>query len=305
MRISKYYPISGIGTDTHEALSPSLPPTPPSPPNPVYIPSNLYIVINNCALGAVYGKWSMASVQTEGMGDVLWQYDWGPLQGHVATTPAVATPKQALLLIDSSTKYFLPSFSVKEKVEGGALQSIGGDDPVAVSTPAFLIPAQNCQDVAGVGFVLPTALCFQLVSTRWVAFTFGDYAAGLVGMAGDALSAAAGSAFGSMIPGDFGNSFMGKLTTSLIGQGIKVGTALTPGGKYVRTYAGAFLLGLGQSGAAGPMLTPLISDGANMLATEVGDTWGSQPPSEGGGASGSAGDAGGSNGGGGGLDDGG
>lgn len=289
MRISKYYPISGIGTDTHEAMSPSLPPPPPSPPNPVYIPSNLYIVINNCALGSVYGKWSMVSVQTEGMGDVLWQYDWGPLQGHVATTPAVLTPTQALLLINSSTKYFLPSFSVKEKVEGGALQSIGGEDPVAVSTPAFLIPAQNCQDVAGVGFVLPTALCFQLVSTRWVAFTFGDYAAGLIGMAGDAVSAAAGSAFGSMFPGDFGESFMGKLTTSLIGQGIKVGTAVTPGGKFVRTYAGAFLLGLGQSGAAGPMLTPLISDGANMVATEVGDTWGSGSPAAGEGDSGGSG----------------
>lgn len=285
MRISKYYPISGIGTDTHQAAPPSVPPPPPAP-NTVPIPSNLYIVINNCAMGSIYGKWSMVSVQTEGMGDVLWQYDWGPLQGHVAVTPAVLTPTQALLLINSSTKYFLPSFSVKEKVEGGALQAIGGEDAVAISTPAFLIPAQNCQDVSGVGFVLPTAVCFQLVSTRWVAFTFGDYAAGLIGMAGDALSAAAGSAFGDMFPGDFGKTFMGQLTTALIGQGIKVGTALTPGGKFVRTYAGAFLLGLGQPGAAGPMLTPLISDGANMLATEVGDTWGSGSPGNGGGGGG-------------------
>lgn len=305
MRISKYPPISGLGSDTHQAAPPSVPPPPPAPPNPSPIPSNLYVVVNNCAMGPVYGKWSMASVQTEGMGDVLWQYDWGPLQTHIAAAPAVQTPSMAILLINSSTKYFLPSFSVKEKVEGGVLQSIGGDAPVAISTAAFLITAQNCQDVSGVGFVLPSNTCFQLVSTRWVAFTFGDFAAGMIGMVGDAASAAAGSLFGDMFPGDFGKTFMGSLTTALIGQGIKVGTALLPGGKIISTYAGIFMLGLGQPGAAGPMLTPLVSDGANMLATEVGDTWGSKPPSEGGGESGGAGDAGGSNGGGGGLDSGG
>ena len=60
---------------------------------------------------------------------------------------------------------------------------------MAVSTPAWCVPTQDCQDIAGVAFVAPTSVCFQLVSTREVGFTWGDLLNGLIGMAFDATAA--------------------------------------------------------------------------------------------------------------------
>src|SRR6185436_9541835 len=99
-------------------------------------------------------------------------------------------------------KFFLPSFSVKETPTGGAINLIGaGPTPVAISTAAFMIIVQDCIDVGGgpCGLVAPLGTSFQLVSTRWVSFTLGDLAAGLIAMAGDAAGAAISSQLGNAL----------------------------------------------------------------------------------------------------------
>ena len=53
-----------------------------------------------------------------------------------------------------------------------------------------MIPTQDCKDINGLGFVAPTSVCFQEPSVRWVGFNLGDFAAGMLGMAGDAALAA-------------------------------------------------------------------------------------------------------------------
>lgn len=287
MRISKYPPIQGRSVDLHKALPPSVPPPPPSPPNPSPVPGAAWtVVIANPLMGHIMkGKWSMQSVTTEGMGDVLHGHDWGPFQIHIPMAmPVISSPSQGVLPLTSSTKYFLPSFSIQEKVDGSYP---GGGTPVAISFPAFMIQTQNCQDY----FPSLLSMCFQLVSTRWVGFTLGDAAAAMVGVAGDAVAQNVASAFGSVFPGDtaeaaVGNALVGHgigLATTAIGQmGGKVGD--TDSGKLVRTMAGAAALGAGGStgtALAGGLLTPLISDGAGMLASDIGNTWGSRESSEG------------------------
>ncbi len=281
MRISKYPPISALGVDVHQALPPSLPPPPPSPPNPAPIPANIYIVVNNCAMGPIFGKWALPVACTEGMGDILWQYDWGPLQPHVATTPAFLTPTMALQLISSSTKYWLPSFSVQEPTEGGAIQSKGGGTPVAISTPAYLIPTQNCQDISGLGFVGVTSISCQLVSTRWVGFNLGDFIAGYIGMIGDAAAAFVGSYFGGKV---FPSSLRGNVAGAFMGLGISALGSLT-GNPLLQSFVGAGGLGAGGNrggGVAGAAFAPVISWLTGLAGTEVGNWGGSRESSYGG-----------------------
>ncbi len=277
-RISKYLPVTGLGYDTHQALPPSIPPPPPTP-NPAPIPANAYIVVTNCLMGAIFGKWSQASVMTEGMGNILWQYDWGPLQYHQAVTPAVLTPTMAVKLANSSVKYFLPSFSVKERTDGGALQAPGGQTPVAISTPAYCIPCQDCQGVGApseIGFVLPTSVCFQVPSTRWVGFNFGDFAAGLIGMAGDAASAFIGSKFGGNVFPSSMNAIASQLAGAALGHAISIaGNFGGPTAQACLTAAGVGWGGSGGTSFAANAFGPLVSSGANWVAGQVGDTWGS------------------------------
>lgn len=285
MRITKYPPLQGRSVDLHKALPPSVPPPPPSPPNPAPVPGAAWaVVITNPLMGLILtGKWSMASVVTEGLGDVLQGHDWGPLQIHIPMAmPVITSPSQGVLPLTSSTKYFLPSFSIQEKVDG---TFPGGGTPVAISFPVFMIQTQNCQDY----FPSLLSVCFQLVSTRWVGFTLGDALAGVICVAGDALAQNVGSLFGgSVFPGDTVNAAVGN---ALLGHGIGLATnvigavggkvAGVDAGKMSRTMAGAAALGAGGGPLAGALLGPLISDGAGMLASDVGNTWGSTESSEG------------------------
>jgi hypothetical protein len=279
MRISKYLPIFGLGGDMHMALPPSMPPPPPAPPNPAPIPVNRYVVtIASTAAQAIFGKWTLASVATEGMGDILWGYDWGPLQMHIAIGPALITPSLAILPLGSSIKYFLPSFAIQEKADGGALAS-GSTAAVAVSTPGYYINGQDCQDSNGIGFVLPTSMLFQQVSVRWVGFCFGDMAAGFIGMAGDAAAAALVSHFGGkLLPKTLADDQL------LAGLG---GTAIVHIGGLLSNLPGWGLLGVGgvagvaALAGAGPLAAvlaaPLVSYAAGQAATAVGENWGSKP----------------------------
>ena len=269
MRIAKYPPIRGLATDLHQALPPSVPPPPPAPPNPVPVPQAGWIhTIGTPVSGHfVTGKYT-TSVRTEFLGDILWQHDWGPLQIHVPLPPILASPSIIALPLASQAKYFLPAFAIKEPQEGSVS---GGATPIAVSTPAFLIPVQTCQDIAGWGFVLPAGICFQLVSTRWVGMTWGDLFAGLIGMAGDALGNLVLSGFGNLLglPNTLAGGIAGAAINNVAtGLGIYSGTLSTEG------QAG---LAVGLAATTGPFgVAILVSFGAGQAANAVGDAW--QPP---------------------------
>jgi hypothetical protein len=268
MRISKYPPMFGIGADSHLAIPPSMPPPPPAPPNPAPIPSNRYLVmINNGAAAAIFGKWTLASVATEGMGDVLWQYDWGPGQFHQAIGPALVTPSMLLLLATSSIKYWVPSFAVQEACDGGALAA-GSSAPVAVSYPAFLIPTQDCQDINGLAFVAPTSVCFQQVSTRWVGFSWGDLAAGLIGMAGDAAMAAMVSHFGGkLFPS---TRFDDQLFGALIGHVAGYMNSQMDNATWGETAAFIAIAFKANPAVGALLLAPVVGWGVGKLAGAVG-----------------------------------
>lgn len=269
MRIAKYPPIVGVATDLHQVTPPSIPPPPPAPPNPAPVPQAGWIHLISTPISGrfVTGKYTK-TVQTEFMGDILWQHDWGPLQIHLPLPPIMVTPSIATLPLASSAKYFLPAFAIKEPQEGSVK---GGETPIAVSTPAFLIPVQTCQDVAGWGFVLPNGICCQMVSTRWVGMTWGDLFAGLIGMVGDALQGLVLSGFGNLlgIPNTLGGGVAGAAIGSIAtGIGIYSGT-LSPDEQkglavVLAATTGPFGVAVGVSFTAG------------LAANEVGDAW--QPP---------------------------
>lgn len=194
-RIAKYPPIAGTGIDVHMVLPPSMPPVPPSPVNPAPIPSMPWIVAITSPLSGfvLTGKWSWYKVTTEGVGNVLFGHDWGFAQGHIPWPPVTASASMALRTLSSQTKYWLPSTSNQEPQDGSAS---GGPSPVAVSTPAFMVPTQNCQDISSWPFCAPTSISFQLVSTREVGFTWGDLLCGAINMASDSVCALIGRAIG-------------------------------------------------------------------------------------------------------------
>ncbi len=193
-RIAKYPPVSGLGTDVHSVMPPS---APPAPPNPAPIPSYSWLATaSNPAPGfAITGKWSWHRVTTEGVGNVLAGHDWGFTQPHLPL-PTLATPSIPLRLLGSQVKYFLPSSPNTEPQDGSPPGIQGKGGPVAVSTPAFITTTQDCQDISGWGFCLPTSVCFQQVSTREVGFTLGDLVAGLISMAADSAAALVSRAIG-------------------------------------------------------------------------------------------------------------
>lgn len=273
MRIAKFPPLFGFGQDFHQVMPPSVPPPPPAPPNPVAIPTALWFhqIITPISGHFYTGKYTSSSVATEGMGDVIWGHDWGPLQLHVPLPPILATPSLALLPLASQSKFFLPAFSVKEPVNGAVA---GGATPVAISTPAFFIQQQTCQDLAGWGFVAPFGLSFQLVSTRWVGFTLGDFLAGMIGMAGDALGnlvlSGAGNAMG--IPSTVGGAVAGAAlnhAATLLSMGVGTVDEKNQGGA-----VGVVMAATG--GIFGVGIVVGIGYGAGLAANAVGDAW--QPP---------------------------
>lgn len=279
-RIGKYPPIGGIAQDLHQVMPPSVPPPPPAPPNPLPVPNAPWVhMIATPTMGAVYtGKWTAASVASEGMGNLIWGHDWGPMQVHLPLPPILATPSIGLLMLTSQSKYFLPAFSVKEPVDGVVP---GGKTPVAISTPAFFIQQQTCQDIGGWGFVAPFGISFQMVSTHCVGFTLGDLLAGMIGMAGDALGnlvlSGAGNAMG--IPSTVGGAVAGAAinhAVTLMGMGI--GTLSEDGQK------GAVVAAVGLTGGVfGIGIAVGIGYGAGLAANAVGDAW--QPPEPAGGGS--------------------
>lgn len=201
-RISKFPPITGHGKDFHGVLPPSVPPPPPAPPNPAPIPSAPWeAFLVNHASAAMFGKFTLGNVATEGMGDILAGYDWGMGQVHFPMPPVLASPSIMLCTVGSSHKYWMPSYAVQEKPAGGALFMGSGAGAVAISTTAFLISLQDCIDVggAGIGLVAPLGVGYQVPSTRWVGFNWSDLGAGVISMAGDALSAAVSSSLGSKL----------------------------------------------------------------------------------------------------------
>jgi hypothetical protein len=264
-RIAKYPPIQGIGYDVHMVMPPSQPPVPPSPVNPAPIPSYGWIAtINNPAAGfAITGKWSWYRVTTEGIGNLLLGHDWGMGQMHMPLPPVTATPSIAIRTLASSTKYWLPSTPNKDPQDGSAR---GGPGSVAISFPAWCIPTQNCQDISGWPFVGPTSICFQLVSTREVGFTWGDVVNGLINMAGDAVGALIGRALGgptvsvgAALAGAATNAFVEHVTGLLPPDAQNAAKVLI---------AGAFAIGLGQG--LGEVIGAAAGPAASWGAQEAG-----------------------------------
>lgn len=192
MRITKYPQLGGFGSDLHTVWAGSMPPMPPMLPNPAPIPWYSWLaVIMNLAGASLTGKYTKEKCITEFMSDTLVGHDWGMFQLHIPIPPVVLAPNMPVLTLASSHKYFLPCYSVQETPQGGALSLIGaGATPVAVSLPACCIPLQDCWEC----IVAPSSVVFNLPTTRWVGFSWGDLFAGLVLLAGDALAARVSSA---------------------------------------------------------------------------------------------------------------
>jgi hypothetical protein len=272
-RISKFPPIRGMSFDLHDVKPPSVPPPPPAPPNPAPIPVHGWLVniINPVSGVALTGKWAWSSVTTESLGDILHTHDWGPLQPHAPLPPILVTPSLVVRLVSSSTKYWLPAFSVQEPVDG---TFPGGSKPVAISTPAYFIGTQNCQDY----FPSLASMSFQLVSTRWCGFTWGDVIAGGIGVVADAITGAITNAAGDMIPESLGGDVANAILGHAIGAAVNAldawgpkGGPLGDFGKSVRAVAGVFAIGWGSSEVAAHLLSPMIGDLAEGAANEVGE----------------------------------
>jgi hypothetical protein len=269
-RIGKFPPIVGLAYDIHSVLPPSQPPVPPSPVNPVQIPSAAWLHQISVPISGLFytGKFTDGKVATEGLGDMIWQHDWGPLQPHWPLPPVLASPGSIALPLASQAKFFLPAFSTKEPVEGVVK---GDKTPVAICLPIFMMQVQTCQDIAGWGFVGPTGISFELVSARWVGFTLGDLFAGLIGMAGDALGNLALSGFGNLcglptsLAGGIGGAAINAASTVL---GMGIGTLSTGGQAAASVGVAATIPVFG--------VATLISFGAGQAANAVGDAW--QPP---------------------------
>lgn len=243
-RIAKYPPVSGVGSDVHSVMPPS---APPAPPNPAPIPSYSWLSnASNPAPGfAITGKWSWQRVMTEGVGNTLAGHDWGFTQPHFPI-PTLTTPSIAIRLVSSQVKYFLPSSPNTEPQDGSPPGVRGGPAPVAVSTPAFVTTTQDCQDINGWGFCLPTSVCFQQVSTREVGFTLGDLAAGMISMAADSATALVSRALGGPA------SLEDAITGAIVGSVCTTMVALAPpeAQKFMKVLLGTGA-GIGTGGAAG------------------------------------------------------
>jgi len=246
-------------------MAPSQPPVPPSPVNPVPIPVYGWIAtIGNPAAGfAITGKWSWYRVTTEGIGNILAGHDWGMGQPHVPIPPVTATPSIAIRTLSSSTKYWLPSTPNQDPQDGSTRGKAGS---VAISFPAYCIPTQNCQDISGVGFVAPTSICFQLMSTREVGFTWGDVLNGVINMACDAAAAIISSKLGTP-SGSAGAALRGALAGAATNAFVTHVVGLLPPdaqGAAKILVAGAFAIGLGQPprDIAAAVTGPAISLGA-------------------------------------------
>lgn len=264
-RIAKYPPIQGLGYDVHMVLPPSV-----APPNPAPIPVYGWIVAIGVPVAGfvLTGKWSWYRVTTEGIGNILAGHDWGMGQVHMPIPPVTATPSIAIRTLGSSTKYWLPSSSNKDPQDGS---SRGGPGSVAVSTPAWCIPTQDCQDISGWPFVAPTSVSFQLVSTREVGFTLGDLVNGLIGMAFDAAAALICRRLGGPPPETFRAALRAAIPAALTNAFIDHVTSLLPPdaqGPMKIVFATAFAIGLNRGGS--DVLAAAVGPAASYGASTAG-----------------------------------
>jgi len=264
MRIAKYPAICGIGLDPHTVEPPSLPPVPPAPPNPMKLPFHPWIVtICNQAPPLIFGKFTLTNSITEYLGDMIAGHDWGMGQPHIPMPPVV-TPQMVLVTMASSHKYFLPSYAVKETLQGGALALAGASGkPVAIVTPGFMISLQDCIE----SFVAPVGVGFNVPTVRWVGFGLCDLAAGAISLVGDGVAAAASDAIGDKLEDAFGE-VAGAVLSALLDCANSVAQdaadAHTSGGQ-----SAAAGIAMAFSGVLGPAAIGL---GAGTLADMVGDS---------------------------------
>lgn len=173
---------------------------PPAPPTPMPVFPWVVIIPPGIPIGELLlGKFTVGNVHTGFFSDTMHGNDKGMLVPHIATW-AIPPLETITVMAGSSTKHFMPSFGVQEKATMGAI-NIGQSGPIAVSAPPGLMMVQQCQDAAGVGFVLPSGTVLCMPTTRFVGFTLADVMAGLLGMVGDALAAAIGSKIGNFVAG--------------------------------------------------------------------------------------------------------
>jgi hypothetical protein len=275
-RISKYPPILATALDAHQASTVVTPGNPPPLPPLPMLPAVHWVHMGSVHLmGAVLtGKFTRTTA-TEYMGDILWGYDWGPLQPHLPV-PAefLVSISLAILPLASQVKFFFPAFSVKEACEGAIP---GGKTPVAICLPVYLMQVQTCQDIAGWGFSAPMGICLVVPSVRVVNVTIGDLFAGLIGMATDCVTGLLCSAVGKGL--DFPDSLAGgaagaMVNNTLTGVQLWQGT-LSEGGQAGTSMGAACTIPV--FGVA-----VLAGWGGGLAANAVGDAW--QPPEGGAGS---------------------
>ncbi len=151
-----------------------------------------------------------------------------------------------------------------------------GMDPgsVAVSTPGWCICTQDCQDISGWPFVAPTSICFQLVSTREVSFTWGDLVNGLIGMAFDSAAALICRGItgpGGPPPETFRAALRAAIPGALTNAFIDHVTSLLPPdaqGPMKIVFAAAFAIGLGKGGS--DVLAAAVGPAASYDASVTG-----------------------------------
>lgn len=297
MRIPKWPHIGHFGFDMHMATVP--PPPPPTPPMPSHVWAHLDV---HPAPSLVTGKWTLGRISTDFLAHTLLGHDWGFLQTHTAMPPYTPSPSTITTKIGSSCKYFLPSYAVQEVATGGVLARAGPvGTAVAVCLPAFLIVAQDCQDVGGVSFVAPTGISTSLVTSHWVGFSGSDLLAGLVYMAGDALTAALISKMGTIVGGkNYFGAIFSAIETAIANFAYYTGTVSKGESSMGTGVAGGLLLGFFGS----PWMWP---SALGLAATGIGDSIGGseraddrdtafgpapQAPASGGGTGGGPGDGG-------------
>jgi hypothetical protein len=195
MRIVKYPHLPTIGLDVHEAGPvPIVPPLPLVPAAPhlvtiVFLPSSL-----------IFGKFSLTTL-SEGLPNTLQGHDWSKLQMHLCLLPGYqVAPTNLVHTKSSSHKYFLPSCTVQEKAGGGVLALLSpANKPVAVTSPAFVIPLQDCMSVSGTGMVSATGIGVSIPTTCWVGFGWADLLAGALAFASDFATSVIGSKIGAKV----------------------------------------------------------------------------------------------------------
>ncbi|MFH1764446.1 MAG: hypothetical protein ABIF09_09665 [Gemmatimonadota bacterium] len=215
--------------------------------------------MTNPASALIFGKFTQFNVATEFMGDILAGHDWGMGQPHIPSPPVTASPSIGLCTFGAGHKYWMPSYAVQETPAGGAISLIGASgSAVAITTPVFNISIQDCIDVGGanVGLVAPLGMGIQVPSCRWVGFTWSDLGAGLISMAGDALSAGVGSHLGGKLTDGLSNvagAIVGGLVNTANGVLQNIMGAVLPndaGGNITAAAVGGTAI-LGASGAFG------------------------------------------------------